>query len=333
MLFLYDAKQIIMKKIFPILLLLMATFVSMAQTDTLRLSSDVWPPFTDTEENMPIAIDIVREALNRIEINSTYTITGFDEVIEGIESGKFDGSPAFWISEERQEDLFYSFAYLENQLILVGRKGADVSMTSLAELKDHKIGLVKGYAYDETINSDDFQIVYGENDQENLVSLISNEIDYMLVDALLMQYLLKYELNDVSTLLEFSRHSIINKTLHFALRKDFPNAEKTIALFNEEIKQMIADGSYNKILGLGCIRADIDGDGTPELILSGQQFGEEAPEIAYNVYQSEGDSLSKYYINNQYYASWDEVPQQYKGASFAIPEAAKPHNSGMTLRF
>ena len=45
-----------------IILLLIASNV-LAQNDTLKLASDVWPPFTNIESEKAIALDIVEEGL------------------------------------------------------------------------------------------------------------------------------------------------------------------------------------------------------------------------------------------------------------------------------
>ncbi len=44
--------------------------------------------------------------------------------------------------------------------------------------------------------------ISGTNDQENLERQLSGKIDYMLCDDLLIQYLLKYQVNDISEYLE-----------------------------------------------------------------------------------------------------------------------------------
>lgn len=316
------------------ILLMFVVMSSMAQTDTLKLSFDVWPPFTNVQEEKSLATDIVKTALDRISINSALVVSEFELVTEGISSGKFDGSPAFWKSSKREETLLFSDPYLENQLILVGRKGTDVSQTSFSELEQKRIGLVKDYAYgDSLMLVDDLQIVSGKNDQENLVNLLSDKIDLMLVDALLIQYLLKYELNDVSELLEFASKPFIVRPLHLALRKETPNAGGIMALFNEEIKEMMSDGTYNLLLGLNWIKADIDGDGSLEIILNGEAAGTEAPENAYGVYYSDARNTDQYYIDGRYYDSWDDVPDKYKVKIPREQYKLDQESYGLTIKF
>lgn len=179
----------------------------------------------------------------------------------------------------------------------------------------------------------DFQIVYSTSDQDNLEKLFSDKIDYMLVDALLIQYLLKYELNDVSALLEFAKTSLIVKPLHLAIRKDIPNAEKIIEQFDEKIKEMIAHGVYNELLDLDWIRADIDGDGILEIISNGSELGSVTPDLAYNVHASESGSPTHFYINNKYYESWDDVPDEYKVPKSIEVVPEKPIPYGLSIKF
>ena len=313
-----------MKNIF-ITLLVFSISNAFSQEAKLTLASDVWPPFTNTEGERSISNDIVKEALSRININTEFIITDFDSVLAGIDDGKYNGSAALWKSKQREEKLIFSNAYLQNQLILLGRKGSNPNIASLSELKGKRIGLVEDYAYDEALQTENsFDIVYGENDQENLERLLSGEIDFMIVDNLLIQYLLKYEVNDIDNLLEFAKVPLIPKPLYFAIRKDIPNAEGIITRFNEEIKGMITDGSYNKILELNWIRADVDGNGTMALIFSGDVAGVTPPEMVYDIINTESsDSVNDYYINGTLYASWDDVPEDYKAAltKVNIPQA------------
>ncbi len=321
-----------MKYILSTFLIFFALLLS-AQTDTLKFSMDIWPPFTNGQNEKSLATDIVRTALDRVNIPSAYEIDNFDAVLEGIYSGAFDGSPALWKSAEREEHLLFSDPYLENQMILVGRKGADVSQSSFSQLEQQRIGLVKDYAYGDSVTKIiDADIVYGRDDQENLVNLLSEKIDYMLVDALLMQYLLKYELNDVSALLEFAAQPLIVKPLHLAIRKDHPEAENLVGQFNEQIREMMAEGVYNELLGLDWIRADINGDGIMEIVITGEAAGTEAPDQAYDVYYSDASNTDQYYIGGQYYSSWDDVPDKYK-VKVPPPEGLDAYDFGMTIKF
>ena len=235
---------------------------------------DVWAPFTNIDEEKSIATDLVSLALDRIDVNSINKIVDFKEVVSNIETQKFDGSAALWIDDEREKTMLFSEPYLQNQLVLIGLKGANVAITSIKELTDKKIGIIKGYSYDDSLmTANNLELVFSENDQENLEKLLNEDIDYMLVDDLLIQYMLKYQVNDVNNYLSIASTPFETKSLHFALNKKTPNAKEIMSQFNAEIKAMVKDGSYNEVLGLNWIEADVNNDGIPELVLIGDSAG------------------------------------------------------------
>lgn len=297
--------------------LLCLAFSSYAQQQELKLAADVWPPFTNVKGEKSILSYLVQEALERMEVKSTLDILEFSEVIDQINSGKYDGSPGLWISPERQEEFYFSKPYLYNQLVLVGRKGADVSAASFDDLRGKKIGVIDNYAYGDLENHKDLILVRGAGNQKNLENLLSDKIDYMLVDALIIQYMLKYQLNDVTQHLAIGREPLLVKSLHLALSKKVENAEEILRRFDEQIEQMIIDGSFNDILELNWVRADIDGDGRTELVLGSNMAGTSAPQNIYglmmdNSYKDKLNGPTRYYVDGKLYEDWDNIPKSFK---------------------
>jgi ABC-type amino acid transport substrate-binding protein len=298
-------------------LFLFYSFFATAQVKKLQLASDIWPPFTNVAGEKAFAIDLVKEALARKDIKIQVEIAQFTNVMNGIKKGEFDGSAALWESDERKQHLVFSAPYLQNQLILVGRKGSDVSAESFPDLNGKRVAVVETYAYGTFDDKNGISLVYGKSDQENLELLLKNEADYMLVDALLIQYLMKHQKDELSDNLEIGTRPLLRKSLHFAIRKDYPDAAEIIDQFNKEIMEMLAEGTYNRILQINWIRADIDGDGQAELIFEGEQAGEEAPTGGYDVFLQASTVGTNYdnqhfYIDGNKYPDWQSVPPQYK---------------------
>ncbi len=293
------------------------TFFSYAQHQELKLVADVWPPFTNAEGEKSILFDLVQEALEGIQIKSSMEILEFAEVLDQVHSGKYDGSPGLWISQERQEKYFFSKPYLYNQLVLVGRKGSDVSAVSFKELEGEKIGVINNYAYGNFENNKEIVIVPGVSNQKNLENLLSDKIDYMLVDALLIQYMLKHQLNDVTQHLAIGQNPLLVKSVHLALGKKVENAEEILNHFNEQIEQMMADGSFNELLELNWVKADIDGDGNMELVLGSNMAGSSAPQNIYGLmmdssFKNQKNGPTRYYVDGKLYEDWDNIPKSYK---------------------
>ena len=303
---------------FVLCLLATVSFPGLAQKTELRLASDTWPPFTDVASERAFAVDLVKWALSRVGVSTSTEILHFDDVIAGIREEKFDGSVALWRSPEREEFLIYSAPYLNNQLILVGRKGSDVDARTWSDLAGKRVAIVDRYAYGSSVQAaKEVVFVAGGSDQENLTRLLNKKADYMLVDALLMQYLLTYQEEEVAQYLEIGSNTLVRRSLHFAIRKDLPGAQNIVDRFNDEILKMVADGSYNRILRLNWIRTDMDGDGRVELVLAGNKAGSKAPTSSYDVFFKSSTAVTssskdRYYVDGRFYEGWEQVPQQYK---------------------
>lgn len=53
------------------------------------------------------------------------------------------------------------------------------------------------------------------------------------------------------------------------MKKQVKGSRKLVRNLNKEIQAMIKDGTYHAIMGVGRLIADVDGDGTMEMIIVG----------------------------------------------------------------
>jgi ABC-type amino acid transport substrate-binding protein len=314
-----------------LLFILLIELSSSAQV--IKLSSNVWPPFTNTKGQKAISRDVVREVLTRSGYQTDFSITEFSNVLSGLSNKTIDGSPALWHTEERAKELLYSDAYLTNKLILVGRKGSDVSFKSLGEVSGKRIAIVNEYAYGpEFETAKNVEFIRGTNDQQNLNWLIQDSVDYVLVEALLVQYLMIDQQEAVNKYLEIGKNSIINRTLHFAIRRDYPNSDTIIKNFNRNLKSLIADGIFNKILELNWVEVDVDNDGKTELVLILTSSGVHPPKDTYSVFEKNNSTPKvdqRYFIQGKYYDSWEEVPDSFK---VDIPKSNSDLNPSLKIK-
>lgn len=317
--------------------LVLAAGVALAEPAPLRLASDVWPPFTDQPGSVRVALDLVREAFDRSGIRGATAIRDdFAEVLAALEAGEIDGSAALWRSPEREASLVFSQPYLENRLVLLGRKGSPVTQASVGALAGSRVAIVDEYAYGGALRvSPGPEWVTGASDQENVERLLRGEVDYVLADELVVHELFQRQGPKARALLERGRRALVRRGLHLALRRDRPDAAETVARFDAALREMVLDGSYNRILGITWIRADIDGDGRSELVLGGQKAGSEAPQESYEIVQREGDpeaegegggeeqaeagvdavdpeERARYVIEGEVYQGWTNVPPRYR---------------------
>lgn len=305
----------------------------------LRLASTPWVPFTGNDDQPRVAQYLVERALERAGHAARTTIVPDGTLTSALREGKFDGSAALWTGEDREEFLLYSKPYLENRLLIVGRKGSDVSAQSLDALSGKRVGIVQGYAYGKEVDAAKGPVfVRAESSTDTLHQLLQGQVDYILIDALLVQYLFEQEPRRANASLEVGKEPVLKRTLHFGVRKSLPDAQKIIDSFNNVLAAMMRDGTYHLALQVSWITADVDGDGREELVGVGPAVGVEPPSHSYvlfaeataaapsaasskpksapppgaNQVASQGATEQRYFVGGQVYESWSEVPESFK---------------------
>ena len=290
-----------------------------AQAPQLRLVSTAWSPFTNGPGEPRFALDLIETALRRINITSITAIVEPGQFTSALLTGPFDGSGAAWKDAERENLLLFSQPYLENRLVLVGRKGADVGATTLTALAGKRIAIVGGYAYGD-IEKAGPVFVRTQSEEDSLTQLLQSKADYALMDDLVVQYLVSNYPRESQTRLQLGTAAVVVRPLYFVIRRSRPDAESIISRFNAQLRGLIADRTYHKLLHVGWIRADVDGDGVAEYVPASDKAGTAAPQNAYLLSTTDGSKnqirvlpiSSRVYVGGTIYPDWAAVPNRYK---------------------
>jgi polar amino acid transport system substrate-binding protein len=296
-----------------------ASLVPTAQTPQLRLVSTAWSPFTNRTGEPRFALDLVETALRRINITAITAIVDAADFTPALLTGPFDGSGAAWKDAERENLLLFSQPYLENRLVLVGRKGADVGATTLTALAGKKIALVGGYAYGD-IDKTGPVFVRTQSEEDSLTQLLQSKADYALMDDLVVQYIVSNYPRESQSRLQLGTAAVVVRPLYFTVRRSRPDAESIVSRFNAQLRGLIADRTYHKLLHVGWIRADVDGDGVAEYVPASDKAGTSAPQSAYLLSTTDASKNmirvlpvnQRFYVGGTIYPDWAAVPNRYK---------------------
>jgi polar amino acid transport system substrate-binding protein len=303
------------------------SLVASAQTSPLRLVSTAWPPFTDEPGRPRFAQDLVEAGLGRVGLTANTTIVEPARFTLSLINGPFDGSAAAWRDPARERALIFSRPYLENRLILVGRHGADVSAKTMAALKGKRVAIVQGYSYGSDIDNAGPTFVRSNSEEDSLRILLNSGVDYTLMDEIVVQYIVDHYANEARTRLQLGSSPLVTRPLYMAIRRSRPDAQSIVDRFNAQLRAMIADRTYHRLLHVEWIQADVDGDGSLEYIPQGDKEGPVEPERAYTLFStSEATSTGakkaeppatkppqkRYYFGGTIYTDWASVPDMYK---------------------
>jgi polar amino acid transport system substrate-binding protein len=317
-----------------------ASLVATAQSRQLRLVSTAWPPFTNEGGRPRFALDLVEAATDRIGFSAKTTIVDASQFTTSLLSGPFDGSAAAWKDPERTRALVFSQPYLENRLILVARRGGDVSAGILAVLKGKRIAIVEGYSYGDDIQNAGPTFVRSRSEEDSVRLLLTNAVDYTLMDELVVQYIVDHYAEEARNKLAFGSRSLVTRPLHLAVRRDRPDAQTIVDRFNAQLRAMIADRTYHRLLHVAWIQADVDGDGVTEYVPASDQSGPAEPRRAYALFANQESPSPqsttpphRYYFGGNIYSDWASVPRTYKSGNSSPPDPGRSTASIFTFNW
>ncbi len=313
---------------FVLLAIATASIVASAQTTQLRLVSTAWSPFTNEPGRPRFALDLVEAALTRMGVSSQTTIVEAARFTSLVTEGNYDGSAAVWKDAERERELLFSQPYLENRLILVARRGGDVSARTLADLKGKRIAIVEGYSYSDTIDTSGASLVGSKSEEDSLRLLLTAAADYTLMDELVVNYIVDNYATEARAKLQFGTHPLLIRPLYFAVRLDRVDAKSLVNRFNTQLHAMITDRTYHRLLHVDWITTDVDGDGIPEIVPSSDRSGPVEPARSYNLFSTDltvpQTAPKRYFFGGAIYNGWSSVPDQFKVADTRRPDPNRP---------
>jgi polar amino acid transport system substrate-binding protein len=280
-------------------------------TDRLVLGFDDFPPFTGADGSPRVAVDLLEEAMDRLgnRVDMIMVRSGnFERVFT---DPRIEASPALWYSKERKRDLVFSKPFFHNRLLLVGRKGSGAAVKTLKDFDGATLGVVDGYAYGPELEKSGATLVLGVSDQKNMLKLLNGEVDFILIEEMLLTYARRVQREKFEALLEIGQEPLIIKPLHFAVKREVRGAKKLVRQLNRTLLEMLKDGTYHEIMGVGRLVADVDGDGATEVILVGDPAETLNPENVFESTTSTPDRDGKkewYLVDGRLYASLDSIP-------------------------
>ncbi|WP_396588396.1 substrate-binding periplasmic protein [Bermanella sp. R86510] len=223
--------------------------VSWANT-VVTATQDPWPPFVQSGNvrDAGLSVDVVQEALRTQGYTLRMSIMPWARSIEMVRQGEIDVLVATWHTEERTKFLRYSDAYLSNKLKFIMRANNDFRFDGLQSLKGKTVGIVKDYGYgDEFLNATHFTREEAKDTPTNLRKVLANRIDMTIEDEVVAKSQIKETRLDPSDF-RFSKKNLSENQLYVTSGLANDRGEEIINAFNKGLKEIKANGTFDKIL-------------------------------------------------------------------------------------
>jgi len=220
----------------------------LSQHNSLSLGTDTnWAPFEFYDkqgELSGISADYMKNTQQQLQINFNPRVgLSWIEALEEFKQGKIDVMSSVLYTEKRAKNINFTDPYFEISLVIVSNKSGFYA-ESLPSLKGKKLGLIKGYVYNELINRDhpNINVVNVFSIEEGLKKLQSGEIDAFVDSIAAINYEInKSKLNNI-IITAFTPYKL---ELSMAVRKGLepliPILNKTFAAMNEKQHSAIAN--------------------------------------------------------------------------------------------
>ncbi len=203
-----------------------------------------YPPFEMLEGEKFVGIDmeVAQIIADKLGVKLKIDNMSFDAVLAAVPSGKCDlGMSSLSITEDRIKVMDFSDPYMETSIKMIVAK--DSAIATLDDLAGKKIGVQLGTLADTTVASfvEGAEVSRMNKDSDALMELINGKVDAVMTDAAPAQALVEKNADKVKLVDE----PLSSDKLAIATKKG--NAE-LIAFVNSVLKDMKADGSFQKIV-------------------------------------------------------------------------------------
>lgn len=221
-----------------------------AEKRTIVLATMNWEPHYG--ENLPnggFFTVICRTAFQRVGYDIEVKFVPWKRAVEGAKGGSYDGVLGGYFAEERTQYFLYTDAITEVEEILMSRKGAAISFTSLRDLSPYRIGGIRGGVIEAQWKATGYLTLENTKTYEqNLQKLVANRLDVIIGERKMWHYLLKTKHPEWRGRVE-EVLPIIQKTYVYIFVSKKTSRYKTIvADFNRGLRAIKEDGTYEDIV-------------------------------------------------------------------------------------
>ena len=215
----------------------------------LRLACNDFPPHKIEHRGSDglagFDIDIVIEALRRVDQSVQVSFMPWKRALEMAERGTYDGLCSCSFIKDREAKLLFSEELGAVSVGLFARsEGALAGIGSVADLKGRKVATVGGYNLESELMKAGAEVEATSSDKSALDMLVAGNVDLLY----------GYELTTQHFIASDPRSSVIaykqmrRNPYYFCLNRALPAAAAAMRGFNRSLAEMAKDGSIQRIL-------------------------------------------------------------------------------------
>ncbi len=218
--------------------------------ETIRLATVQWEPYYGRGlKNQGYISEITRKAFERAGYEVEIRFMPWKRAIHDTKNGHYDGLMGLYHTKERAEWLNYSESIAAIRIVLFSHKEKDITYSKLSDLKPYKIGIERGFAYTEEFDSADF--LQKEPVREGMLNykkLLKGRIDLVAASEKVFLHMVNSKGENASDKLRVIEPPLTVSRIYNGITRKKKGHEKIVADFNQGLKQIKQDGTFDEIL-------------------------------------------------------------------------------------
>ena len=242
-----------MKRTLSVLLLTLCLTLSsqMASAETITLSTLNWEPFYGEKlpENGFLAA-LSREAFKRIGYDMELVFLPWKRALEMARTGKYDGLLGAYYSEDRNSTFDYTDSIAQNEEVFIANKGSGIKYANIEDLKQYKIGGLRGGAPATELQEKGFNIDLVADDTLSIKKLNAKRIDLIIMGKQQLFYMLQNnkDLQQFQGTFDILEPPFKLYDLYCPITKARTDGAEIVEKFNKALQEMKADVTYDAIM-------------------------------------------------------------------------------------
>lgn len=238
-----------------LLCLLISCFAVTAQAKTLRIATgEFTPTLSSTAKHKGFVNHVVKEIFSRKGYEVEFDFLPWKRAIKQTERGDYHAISWLRYSDERAEQYFISDEVFASGIHFFYEKSRfyDFDWKELSDLDQYRIGVSRSYHYSDEFDAyrkaNAGRVEVMNSDEQNLKRLLRRRIDIFPVDLLVGLGLLRTQF-DPSAIHQLAYHPkpLVYRPGFIMFPKSRPDAEELNRIFNEGLKELHEDGTYDRM--------------------------------------------------------------------------------------
>ncbi len=191
---------------------------------------------------------LLDEVFQKMNMNAKLEPKPWARVMRLAKRGKW-GVGGIYKNSEREKIFDYSNPIYQEELLLFVKKSSAIKFSTLKDLKGKVLALMRGWSYgtdfDREKKKKAFRVIETSNGEQSFTLLLKGRVDGVVMDGVSAKMIL--EKNKWVTKVKEKETPVARNAAYIAFHKSTKKAD-VIKKFNEALRAIKKEGSYNKII-------------------------------------------------------------------------------------